>query len=211
MAGSSDRSSAAQSVDSQLSDLYGKINGQDFQANNRFNNYTPMFGYRDMSKTLDNLYNSQAGALRASAGQDIQQSNKSLASRLASQGITGGSILNDQLESSAGNIRNSNYNALQQLGLGRQQQEAGLMNQSNQDQFRTTQAAQSVDLDNMRNLLSKYGLMNSASATRSGNLQNMDDTTWLDDVLGVVNAGAGVYKAFNPAQTIYNFGAKSNG
>ncbi len=178
-------------------DLLNNISATNTTVGNRFNNYDMPFSYSDMSGVLDNLFNQQSGQLTRSAGNAVQRGQKDTASRLASQGITGGSVFNNQINKVTDATNQSFADALEQLGIGRLGQNAGLMQTANQNQFNVTHAAQGVDQQNFINMLQKYGLANSVTGGLSNaRMQEDQAPSWLDDLMAGINTGANVAKAF---------------
>jgi hypothetical protein len=148
-----------------LNDIWSGYSSLDKVAN-RFDNYTPDFEYGDMSGVLGKLFNSQSNLLTKKAGDTIQRGQRDTASRMASQGITGGSVYNNAINKTSDTVGDSFASALEELGIGRMEKETELMNTANQNKFQATQAAQNVDLQNFMNMLNKWNAMNGMETTR---------------------------------------------
>jgi hypothetical protein len=176
------------SKDEQAEKLNNELRYANFNVNNRFNNYKSPYSIGDMRTSLDNVLNGQKNNINQQANSDIADLQKGAASRMASQGITGGSLYNNTLNQAANGVNKQRYGALQQLGVARLEQEPGLMQYGNQDQFRNTMAGQDIDLQNIRNRMSQYGM-------RMGNLQNLDSTTAWDDIFAGLNTAANIGKS----------------
>jgi len=164
--------------------LYNDLFSKDPTITNRFNNYKMPFSYSDMSGVLDNLFNQQSGMLTRNAANSVQRGQKDAASRMAAEGITGGSVYNNQINKVTDSTNQSFADALEQLGLGRLGMDAGLMQQENQNQFGITNAASGIDRGNAN------AWMNRASGLNSilGGMQQAQEyedqkPTWLDDVM----------------------------
>jgi hypothetical protein len=171
------------SKDEQAEKLNNELRYANFNVDNRFNNYKSPYSIGDMRTSLDNVLNGQKSIINQQAQTDIADLQKGAASRMASQGITGGSLYNNTLNQAANSVNKQRYSALQQLGVSRLGQETGLMQDANQDQFRNTMAGQDIDLQNIRNRMSQYGM-------RSQAIAGMDDTTAWDDMFAGLNAVA---------------------
>lgn len=178
------------SRDEQAEKLNNELSYANFNVDNRFANYRSPYSVNDMRVSLNDVFGRERGIINDQANSDIAAMQQGTASRLASQGITSGSIYNNAISQAANNVNKNRYSALSQLGVGRLNQETGLMQYGNQDQFRNTSAAQQADFQNMGNRMNQYGM-------RMNNLQNLDSTTWLDDVLSGLNAGANLFGAYN--------------
>ena len=184
--GESNRDTAANQMNTTLGNLNTSVT-------NRFDKMNPEFGYDAMSKKMNEAYGYGENAINTNANEDIASSNASTAARLASQGITGGSILNDSVSGNANNINKQRFSSLQDLFGKRAQSDVGIMDTANNNIFRNTQSAQNVDFGNMSNMFQKYGL-------QMGNIGNLDSTTGLDDAFGVLNTGANIgSKFYNPS------------
>ena len=181
--GDSSRDKAANQMGGDLNRFKGKIEQQNFGTQNRFDSYKSPFGYNQMKNNLDNVFNDQSNDIKRQFSTDTNNSVQSLSSRLASQGIKGGSIFNTAQSdiNNKGNIAKSD--ALTRLGIAKSDANNDLMRYANDDQFRTTSAAQGIDIQNALALARKYGLLQNTMGMQMQNIGNMDDTNW-GDVLG---------------------------
>jgi len=175
---------------------YSDLQNQKFDVNNRFNGYKPQFGYGDMTSELDKLLSTQTGQLNRDAASTINSGNRDLGQRLASQGMTGGAAFNQMLNNNRNQVNSNKFNALSNLLANRQNQNVGLMNTANQNQFNIAQAGQQADFGNAQNRISKAGMLNQLLMGRQNSVNQLDDTTWLDDILGIANTGANLYRGF---------------
>jgi hypothetical protein len=144
------------------SKLYGDLNN--------LSNYKTPYSYADKINSLNKYYQSATNDLNTQANEDIALSNKNTAGRLASQGVTGGGLLNSAVASGANNITKNKFSALSQLKTAQAGQNASAMSESNQDSLNEYMAA-----------LKKYGAI-------QGSIAGLNDDTWLDDVLSGVSA-----------------------
>jgi hypothetical protein len=132
-------------------DVWNKLYNANPDVTNRFNNYQNPFSYSDMSGNLNDIFNSQTNNLNQQTSSDIAQQQGNAAGSLASQGITGGSLLTDTQTGIASKLNKNKYNALAAIGQNRAQGTMNLQNLFNQNQLQTTQLAQGVDEQNFGN------------------------------------------------------------
>ncbi len=135
------------------------------------------FSYNDISSQLKQLLGQQTGQLNTEAAADTTAANRGTAARLASEGVTGGSILNNSIATNANNVNKNKYSALSSLLTNNTNQNVGAMNQSNTNQFE------------------KYGLL-------MNNLGNFSNSNGWDAVFQGLNAagnlGKGVGSIMHP-------------
>ena len=186
------------------SQLYGdernfgtQLQGMNPQVTNRFNGYQDPFSYGNEESAINQMYNQEQGDINRTAASDTANSNRGTASRLASQGITGGSVLNSAVNEGANNVSKNKYNALSNLKSTRLGLEPGLMENANNRQFAQTGAAQNVDFQNMNNLFQKYGMIAGNYGQQGNAINNLQKTNWFDDVLGVANTAAKFVKPYD--------------
>ena len=172
--GQSDQEKAAEG-------LYNEVGGMNATVKNRFDNYENPYGFEDMSKKVNETFSGMENKINRETTDQIDEQQGGAASAMASRGITGGSVLSDTQSKVASDINRSKTNALANLGIGKSSAISGLMEYFNNMEFGKTKAASDVDFGNIRNTMGKYGLKMSA-------LGGLNDDTWLDDTLGVVNS-----------------------
>lgn len=154
-------------------DVYNQIKGLDdnqFKSQNIFSNYKNPFGYKDKLNNLFKVYDNAIGT---------QQTRN--AESLASQGITGGAILNQTNNNIASGV-NSDFAG----------KNVDLMNQDNTDALNIAQLTNSEKQQEINNILKKYQLLTGAA-------NSLDDTSGWDYVgaglsgLGTVASAAGKF------------------
>jgi len=138
---------------------YNKVSNLDPTIENRFDNYEDEFSYEDQSSFLDEIFGNYEGEINRSAKEDIADFGKGTTSRLASQGITGGSPLNEIISGGTTEINKNKLNALGQLKTSKAKGKLGLMGNANDRKFATTGAASNVDMQNFFNELKQLGLL----------------------------------------------------
>ena len=190
MSGSSSRDDAANQLNSELAGYQNQINNINPNVENRFNDYQDQFNAGSFQSTLDRINQSALGAINRRTNEAVSRGQANTAARLASQGITGGSILNSGVQQAADSANEGGFEATQQQGANYLGRYYDMMNQLNANKFRNTSAAQGADQQNYSNLMAKYGLKSGAYGQQMSNLGNLSDKTWLDDTLGVVNTAA---------------------
>jgi hypothetical protein len=127
------------------------------------------FSYNDIASQLEQILGQQTGQLNTEAAADTTSANRGTAARLASEGVTGGSILNNSIANNANTVNKNKYSALSTLLTNYMNQNVGAMNQSNNNQFE------------------KYGLL-------MNNLGNFSNTNGWDAVFQGLNAIGNVGK-----------------
>lgn len=191
MGGQSERSKSASDVQSILKGYYKDIEGTNFQAKNVWDGYKTPFGYKEMSSETDKIYDIGESKINRGANEAIQTGQQDTAARMASQGITGGSVLNSQTGKVASDVNKSRFNSLQDLVARKAGTSVDLMSEENRNKFMVNNQNQGQLNAEMRQLLSKFGLLGNASGQMIGNTQNLDDTTAWDDIFSGLNAVAG--------------------
>lgn len=169
-----------------LDAVWSGYNSIDPNAINRFKDQkaTTPFGYSDMSAVLDKMLSTQTDSLTRNAGNRVQRGQKDMTSRLASQGITGGSVMNNQINKSGQDIYDGLDSLLERLNTDRMGKETGLMQMQNENTFRNTQAAQNVDFQNILNALRKNDSMASFETNRRQmDLQEDQQPGFLEDLM----------------------------
>lgn len=199
MAGQSDREKEAQEQQKRLNEMLSSIQGQNFQVQNLFQDYKDPFGYTDMKTQLDQMLSSGKADINRETAENIANYQKGVSGRYASQGI-GGPMLEEAIREGRSKLAKDKLSALSQLTQFGAGKNIDLMNIGNQNKFRNTGASQNVLGQNINNLFQKYGLMGGTMGQMQGNLQNFDDTTWFDDLLGVLNTASGF---INPLDKLF--------
>jgi hypothetical protein len=136
---------------------------------------------------------------RTAEGQ-INAGQQDTAARMASQGITGGSVLNSQVGANRNNVNKSRFNAIQGLKSNNVNANLSAMGMENQNQFQNTNAAQGVDMNNLMAKFRKYGMVGDVYGQKQSNLGNLSDTTLLDDGLAILNTASGF---LNPLDDLF--------
>jgi len=172
----------------QAEKLYEQIKSAQTSVQNRFEGYESPFDFEDMSGSLDDIFQQYEDLIQRDTSDLISETQQDAVSSLASRGITGGSALTDTTSGIASKIGKQKFNALGELGIGKSKGAMDLMNLFNQLDFNKTKAATDVDLANISNMLSKFGVQGAA-------LQGLDDSTWLDDVFSGISTLAPILAA----------------
>lgn len=175
--------------------------GVDTDTTNRFDAYTPEFNASEMSGVLDKIYNAQKGGVETTLNREtnrrMAQARKGTTGRLLSQGITGGSLLNDTISAAEENVLDTGFNnlsdALTSLGVGRMQQELPIMTEANRMKFATTQAAQNSDLQDVINEMRKAGMLQTAvNDWEQMDMQRDAQPGFLDDLFSGIQSIASI-------------------
>jgi len=191
MGGQSDRSKSAGDLQTLLQGYYKDIGNQDFQGKNTWEGYKPPFDYKGMSAETNKAYDIGETKINRGADSAIKTGQQDTAARMASQGITGGSVLNSQTNSVANNVNKSRFNSLQDITASRAGTNVNLMNLENQNKFGVNSANQAPINQQKQQLMAKYGLLGNASGQMMANTQNLSDETFWDDIFSGLNAVSG--------------------
>lgn len=196
MGGTSQRADEAGKLQTLLQGYYKDIGNQDFQGKNAWEGYKSPFDYKGMKSETDKAYDIGENKINRGADAAIKTGQQDTAARMASQGITGGSVLNSQTNSVANDVNKSRFNSLQDILASRAGTNVNLMNIENQNKFGINSANQNQINQQKQQLMAKYGLLGNASGQMMGNIGNLDDTTFWDDVFSGLNAVGGFVPLF---------------
>jgi hypothetical protein len=191
MGGKSERSQAATDVQNTLKGYYKNIEDTNLQAANAWSGYKTPFGYKEMSTETDKIYNIGKNKINQDADSAIQTGQQDTAARMASQGITGGSVLNSQTGNVATGVNKSRFNSLQDLLARKAGTSVDLMGEENKNKFMVNNQNQDQLNRQMQQLFAKFGLLGNAAGQMSSNTQNLSDETFWDDVFSGLNAVSG--------------------
>lgn len=196
MAGQSDREMAAQEQAGNIKNLYGGIDSSFKGASNRFNNYKPQYSIDDLLASTSKNFTSAEDLLKRNAATDSQNIASDTVARLASQGVTKGSIVGDSINKGQDQVRSRLYDALVKTEIEKNSALTGLKERGNAFNLDVDKLAQGYDPNSIDNIYRQAGIKGNILGLNQANIGNMDDTTWLDDVFAGLNAGANVAKAF---------------
>lgn len=202
--GKSEKEEQATRLNNDLRGFNREISGTNFQVDNPFKDYKTPFDYNSIANELERLYGISLNEVDRTANDAIGGVQKNTASRLASQGITGGSVLNSQVNAGTNEVNKSRLASKTALLKNKAGNNLSAMDMENRNKFQTTAAKGNFDLENMANLFRKFGLLSGNYGQQQGNLGNLDSTTWFDDILAVANTGAGF---INPLDDLFSGGA----
>ncbi len=188
MAGTSNQERETQNQLQQQRNFQSRLDAGQYNVDNRFNNYSDPFNYENISDQLNQIFSGQEDVINRDTNEAIASQQGEAASRLASRGITGGSVVEDTMSGIAGNVNKSKMNALGTLGIGKASAIGDLMKYINQKKLATTEAASNVDFGNKRNVL---GGLQTSYGQQQNLLGGLDDTTAWDDIFSVIKTGAG--------------------
>ena len=186
MAGPTDREDRAKKLDFSLDSLSNQVRNLNTSAPNRFEGLD-LSSLGQRRSALDSVTTAQSNLITRDADQAVSTAQGDTAARLASQGITSGSIFNNSVNNAGNNIRSNQFNSLSRLGIGRLGQENSIMDSTDRFALGKTSGAARTDQNNLQNLLRKFGISGNLQGQRQGLLGAFDDTSWLDDVVQVLN------------------------
>lgn len=175
---------------SQLEQSLSKNVNPDYQ--NRWEGWSPEFNYQKMSKLIDEITQGNIGEVNRQTNLGIQRGQSDLGERMASEGVASSSIAESGQQRIREGANRNRGTLLQQLYGQGLQGKLGAMSEANKYDVIGTQGAQGVDMQRFQDLLAKYGMRSGLKGQRVGNLQNMSDDTWLDDLMAVLNVGGNI-------------------
>jgi len=187
----SDQQDQAEQLTSEYGDIGQAISQHQSQIKNPFENYKLPFDYESMSKIIDEITQQNLGQVNTQAAGDMSRASTQTTEGLASQGVTGGSILNTAVDKSKNPILKNKYNLTEQLYGQGMQAKQGAMGEENKYNFGATQQKGQFDLANVENDLKKLFGIQGTIDSKSGLLGAYDNTTWMDDVFAGLNTLSG--------------------
>ena len=188
MGGTSQKETGTNNLQNLLTKFYTDTQkDQGFQSKNLFEDYKSPFDYGKTSAELDKLNNQEIANVNKNAISDINKVSQGTASSLASQGITGGSVLNDAVNKGRTGVLQNKYQTLSDISKNRTGQNINLMQQENQNQFQNTAANQNQLNQQVMDMFRKYGLLQGNLGQQQANVGNMNDSTFWDDIFAGMN------------------------
>lgn len=162
-------------------------------SGNAFENYDESFNYNKASGILDRIVGKQKEGINRDFTNNLASARANKYKQLASRGITGGSMLDSQLNDVTDTFANARTDAISNLDTARLGQEPGLMEMESNVNYRNTAAKQQAQSQRIQNILQKLGLM-SETGVNEGNLQNQEGSAW-DDLFGAIGSIANIASA----------------
>ncbi len=183
----------------------------DYQASrnpnvrNRFNNYEHEFDFDSIKKELGDVYSGHRDIINRDSDEFAAKQQKGSASRFASRGITGGSIIDDQMASIASKVGKSKSNALSRLGIGKAGDLAGLMDKFNKYKIQTEGLGTNVDKFNVNSQYRKgQGLAGYDVAWQEQDRANEMMPGWLEDLMSMVGDVGGLIPGVGDAIDLFS-------
>lgn len=188
--GDSPRDNALSRIAATQRKMYDNLEGLNTTVPNRFDNYSQPFGYEELLKNHTDSYDQQRRLLKGELGNQAAQARTGVSQRLASQGITGGSIFNQAVSQADTQSKRQSLNALNSLGIAQAEGKTDLQKYANESSLRNVSQQQATDFQNVANLLAKYGAQSNILYSMGNTAGQLDNTNW-GDVLGpLLAAGA---------------------
>lgn len=166
---------------------------QNADPGNAFDNYDESFNYNKASEILDRIVGQQKQGINRDFNNNLASARQNKYKQLASRGITGGSILDSQLNDVTDTFANARTDAISNLDTARLGQEPGLMQTESNVNYRNTAAKQQANTQRIQTILQKLGLM-SQTGVNEGKLQNQEGSAW-DDLFGGIGSIANIVSA----------------
>ena len=214
MGGQSNRDKEATDLQGLLKSYYSDINKEGFKTDNVWKDYQTPFNYDKMGGVLDKVTDANIGKVNRMSDMNIQSGQQDAAARLASQGITGGSIGTNVNEQIRTGVNKDRFNTVSDIMTDRTSKDINLMDLENRNKFNVNNQNQGQLNQETFNLFRKFGLLGSGAGLQMGNLQNLDDTTGWDDLFAGLNAvgnlGKGAEGAASAVQLLSDVRFKEN-
>jgi hypothetical protein len=176
---------------------------------NRFDKYKSPYTYEDMKTFLDQIYGTYENQINQQASDATADLTGDATQRMASRGITGGSVVEDTLSGIGSKVNKNKLNVLSNLGASKAGQNLNLMDLFNTRDFATQKAATDVDLSNVGNQLSQAQAIASAYLQNRGmDIQEESQPGFLEDLF----SGIGDFASLIPGlDALGLFGKKNKG
>ena len=170
--GESQRSKSASNLYSQV----GQYNPEQ-QMGNVYSSYKPEFTTNDLLTRLRDINTGQRQQTIQQGADMAARAGEGSAARLASEGITGGSLYNQGVAQAQDTANQQTSQALGQLGQGAQANELGLMQSQNQQGLNLATLDQQQKNAIANAIMSKYGIQgnllgNLDTSTTAGNIMS---------------------------------------
>lgn len=160
---------------------------------NLWNNYSDPFGYNDVSSSLNDIFGGYEDKINRNSAEGIAKATGDSAARMASRGITGGSVVEDTASGIASNINKEKFNALSDLGIGKASSMMDLKKFFDQLGFSKNAARQGQENTRFGQARDKAGLMgNFLSDWESMDLQRDAQPGFLADFMSGISDFAGM-------------------
>jgi hypothetical protein len=152
-------------------------------SKNLVSGYDNPFEFGDMNSYLDSIYGEYENKLNRNVSKSIATEQGGAASRMASRGITGGSVVDDTMSGIASGINEKKFNALSDLGIGKAGQTMDLQKffdqigltqlGMEQNQENTIQGQKANKLGMLGNYLTEWEASDIAQQNQPGFLEDM--------------------------------------
>lgn len=155
---------------------------------NAFENYDESFDYDKASGILDRIVGQQKQGINGDFTNNLASARQNKYKQLASRGITGGSMLDSQLNDVTNTFANARTDAISSLDTARLGQEPGLMEMESNVNYRNTAAKQQAQAQRLQSIMQQYGLMGQLGISEA-QLQIQEDAqegSFWDDILGAI-------------------------
>jgi len=143
-----------------LDDALAQVKGYNAQATNRWDTFQMPYSGDDMLNFFNKYYQSGQNALQSQGSTAVATATNATAKRANAAGY-GGSVKEDMISGAGENVAANTTNALTTLKGQELQQMPSLLQTANTNAMNVTGQAQNVDLENVRTMLQKYGLLSS--------------------------------------------------
>jgi len=194
--GQSDQEKAFEQLFADVGRYNKDLKGQSFSTANLFRNYKSPYDAKRQMRSLGDFYGKKGNIASKMFGRNASRAGSETAGRMAGQGITSGSVANLAVERAKGDVMSDKYDYLEGLDVAEAGGRTGIMDKANTMDFNIVGARQGVDSRNTKNKMDKWNMMLQGLMGEGQVAGNLDDSSWLDDVLAVVNTGANVAGAF---------------
>lgn len=206
--GPSEKDQAATDLNSTLKGYSNQIGGTNTQVKNRYDSLTMPFDYKKTSQEIAKLTDSALNKINRTADEDINVGQADTAASLASQGITGGSMLNNSVGKVRTGVNKNRFNSITDTLDTKSKMNMDAMGNENQFSLAKTAGATQVDIQNIASELQKLGILGNSYGQQGANIGNLDDDTLFDSILEILNTGSGFV---NPLSKLLKGGGAASG
>ena len=189
--GPSEKDQAATSLNNTLKGYSNRVGGTNTQVKNRYDSLEMPFDYKNTSQEIAKLTNSALEKINRTADEDINLGQSDVAESMASQGVTGGSMLNSNVNKVRTGVNKNRFGAItdtldRSTGLN-----MDAMKDENQFSLAKTAGASQIDIQNIAAELQRLGILGNSYGAQAANIGNLDDDTLFDTILETLNTASG--------------------
>jgi len=206
--GLSEKDKAASDLNNTLKGYSGQVKNTNTQVKNRYDSLEMPFDYKKTSQEIAKLTDSALNKINRTADEDINVGQADTAASLASQGITGGSMLNNSVGKVRTGVNKNRFNSITDTLDTKSKMNMDAMGNENQFALAKTAGASQIDIQNIAAELQRLGILGNSYGQQGANIGNLDDDIWFDSILEIANTASGFV---SPLSKLLKGGAATGG